>query len=75
MTVYGELIDQTVLSKRQAKVLELLYVQEMDSEAVAEQLDVAVEYVDGWESSALTSLREASRTVAVAEKYDLVDET
>jgi len=74
MTVYGELIDQTVLTKQQAKVLELLYIEELEPEEAAQQLGVDVEYINGWKESALTSLREASHTVEVAEEYGLFEE-
>jgi len=75
MSAYGELIDQTVLSKRQAKVLELLYIEEVELKRAAQQLGADAEYVDGMRESSLTSLREASRTVDVARKYGLLEET
>jgi len=74
MTLFRELIDQTVLSKRQAKVLELLYLEEMESEKAAQQLGVDIEYLNGWHEAALTSLREASHTVEVAKKHGLLEE-
>lgn len=74
MTAYGELIDQTVLTKQQAKALELLYIEELEPEAAAQQLGVDTERVVGWKEAALTSIREASQTVEVAEKYGLLME-
>ena len=73
MTIYDELIDQTVLDKRQAKLLELLYIEEKEPEQVAQQLGVDVEYMNGVKQEALTSVREASRTVEVAKKHGLLE--
>jgi len=74
MTAYRELIDQTVLNKRQAKAVELLYIEQMEPEEAAQRLDVETEYLNGWKEAALTSLRKASRTVDVAEKHGLLEE-